>query len=86
MLWKYLPSHLLANLIYPVYFSLQPPGKSIWRGKWDAIKGLKRALQKRRKIQSRRSVSIDELERIMEHGMMKPYKLGVQLRQVLKKI
>jgi hypothetical protein len=28
---------------------------------------------------------MDELERVMEHGVMKPYTLGAYLRQILKK-
>ena len=81
MFWKYLPAHLMANLIYLSYYSLRLPGKAIWRGKWDALRGLRRALRKRKEIQSRRRVEPADLERVMEHGLMKPYLLGYHLRR-----
>jgi GT2 family glycosyltransferase len=76
MLWKYLPAHLIANLIYLGHNALRPQGRAIWHGKWDAIRGLRRALNKRKKIQSRRQAGSSDLERIMEHSLMKPYLLG----------
>ncbi len=83
MLWKYLPAFLLANLIYLVYYSVQPIGRAIWRGKWDAIRGLRRALMKRKEIQRHRRASVAELERVMEHGLLQPFLLDFQLRRIL---
>jgi GT2 family glycosyltransferase len=85
MLWKYLPAHLLANLLHMTYYSLRVPGigQAIWRAKWDAIRGLRRALDKRARIQRYSRVSVPELERVMEHGFLQPYLLGYKLRRIM---
>lgn len=82
MFWKYLPAHIMANLIYLVYYSLQPQGQAIRRGKWAAIRGLRRSLNKRKEIQSHRRAELADLERVMEHGLMKPYLRGYDLRRI----
>lgn len=84
MLWKHLPAHLLANLIYLIYYSWKSQGKSIWRSKWDAVRGLKRTLQKRREIQSRRVAAAVDLERVMEHGFLTPYTRDARVNQAIK--
>jgi GT2 family glycosyltransferase len=83
MFWKYLLAHIMANLIHLGYYSLWLPrkAKAIWRGKWDAMRGLRRAFSKRKEIQSRRRVGVADLERVMEHGLMKPYLRGYFLRR-----
>ncbi len=82
LLWWYLPAHLLANLIYVVTYTLRGRGGVLWRAKWDALRGLKHALQKRHEIQSRRLADSADLMRVMEHGLLKPYLLGYRLRRV----
>jgi GT2 family glycosyltransferase len=84
MFWLYLPAHLLANLIYLTWYLFRLPGKAIWRGKWDALRGLSRMLRKRKEIQSKRRVQLPDLIRVMEHGFLKPYLLGLRLRRVLR--
>ncbi len=84
LFWKYLPAHLMGNLFYMTYYSLRLHSKAICQGKWDAIRGLRRALRKRREIQRHRMVSTAELERVMEHGLMKPYTLNYHLRKATK--
>jgi GT2 family glycosyltransferase len=83
ILWKYLPAHLVANLIYLAWYTLQSPGKALWRAKFDALRGLQGALRKRVEIQSRRKANTADLERIMERGCLQPYLLGYHLRQTL---
>jgi GT2 family glycosyltransferase len=84
MFWKYLPAHLIANLVYLTWYSIRLPGKAIWRGKWDAIRGMAAMLRKRKEIQSKSRVKPSDLERVMEHGFLKPYLLGYHLRRVLR--
>lgn len=84
LFWLYLPAHLLANLIYLVWYSFQPPGKAIWRGKLDALRGLGRMLPKRKEIQSKRRAAPADLLRVMERGLFTPYLLGARLRRALR--
>ena len=83
LLWKYLFAHIIANIIYLANYTLRGRGKALWKAKIDAIRGLSKALQKRRNIQTRRKVADGELLRVMEHGWLQPYLLGYRLRRVL---
>lgn len=85
LFWKYLPFHVLANLIYLTYYSLRLPGKAIWKGKIDSIRGFHKIFKKRRDIQSCRHASIEEIDQAFERGLFQPYTLGMHLRRALKK-
>lgn len=85
MFWRYLPAHLMANLIYLIYYTLQGRGRVLWKAKWDAIKGLPKALKKRKTIQRNRRVSNRDLLATMQRGWLQPYLLGYHLRRALKK-
>ncbi len=85
LFWKYLPAHLLANLIYVIYYTLRGRGKVLWKAKWDALRGLPKALGKRRKIQNSRQISNTNLLRVMQRGFLQPYLLGYSLRRALAK-
>lgn len=74
LLLVYLPQHLLLNVASIVYFSLRGEGRTILKAKWDAIKGLPRIVRERRKVQSRRRVGAWKLWRVMERGLLAPYK------------
>ena len=84
MLWRYLPVHIMANLIYLIYYTLRGRGKVLWKAKWDAIKGLPKALKKRSIIQRTRRISNRDLLASMQHGWLQPYLLGYHLRRALK--
>jgi len=81
LLWKYLPAHILANLIYLVYYSGRGQVKAIWRAKWDAFRDLPGALRRRRSIQESCAVGPAEIDRVIEHGWLGPYVLGFRSRQ-----
>lgn len=83
LLWRYLPAHILANLIYVIYYTLWGRGKVLWKAKWDALRGLPRAFKKRRNIQADRRISNTDLLRLMERGILQPYLLGYFLRRAL---
>jgi GT2 family glycosyltransferase len=83
LLWRYLPAHIAANLIYVLYYTLRGRGKVLWKAKWDALHGLPKALEKRREIQKNKRVSDTDLLGIMECGWLKPYLLGFHLRRAL---
>ncbi len=84
LMWKYLPAHLLANVIFLVYYSYYGLGKAIWRAKWDALRGLSKALQKRQKIQATRVVGEQEIKRLLNHEWLAPYLLGLRARRYKK--
>jgi GT2 family glycosyltransferase len=83
LFWRYLLAHLVANFIYVANYSLRGRGRVLWKAKMDALKGLAKAMQKRRGIQSRRSATSEELAQAMERGWFQPYLLGYRLRKVL---
>ena len=85
MFWLHLPEHLLANLIYTLYYSLRGRGKILIKSKFDAFKGLSIATKKRRTIQQNRKVSENDLRKVMQHGLLRPYLLGYHLRDTLRK-
>jgi GT2 family glycosyltransferase len=83
LFWWHLVEHLMANMIYLLYYSLRGRGKVLFRAKRDAIYGLPKAWKKRRAIQKSRKVSGHTVEKHMQHGLLQPYLLGYKLRRVL---
>jgi GT2 family glycosyltransferase len=76
LVWKYLPSHLVANLVFLIYYSLRGQARAIWKAKLDALRGLPAALHKRRSVQNSRKISSNEIRRVIDHGWISPYTLG----------
>jgi hypothetical protein len=68
LLALYGPHHLLLNLVALVWFTLRGQARAIWRAKWDAVRGLPRALRQRRKIQAKRRVGSLEIRRLTVRG------------------
>jgi GT2 family glycosyltransferase len=85
LFWKYLPAHLLANVVFLVYYSLRGQASVIWRAKWHAFLGLPRALRKRKIIQRQCRISPDEISRVFEHGWLKPYTEEFRKRSQMQK-
>ena len=81
LLWRYLPMHLIANLIYVLYYTIRGRGKVLWQAKYDALKDLPKFIRKRRELQKNSRVSSDELMKVMQHGWLQPYLLGYHLRK-----
>lgn len=81
----YLPQHILANLIYVIYYALLGRGKVLVKAKWDALRELPRVWKRRKEIQAKRKVMPDAVVEFMEKGLLQPYRLGYRLRRVLKK-
>ncbi len=76
LFWKYLPAHVFANLVFLVYYTLRGQGRAVWRAKLDALRGLGYAIRRRKAIQSQRRVTIEEMDRLLDHGLISPYLLG----------
>jgi GT2 family glycosyltransferase len=84
LFYLHLWEHIMANIIYVLYYSLRGRGKVLLRAKWDAILGLPGAVKKRKAIQKNRSIPEKNLVRSMKHGLLQPYLLGYKLRHALK--
>jgi GT2 family glycosyltransferase len=69
LFWRFLPGHILLNLMSLLVFSLRGQPGAIWRAKWHALKGLPRVLRARRAIQAARTAPAEELERHMQRGL-----------------
>jgi GT2 family glycosyltransferase len=82
LFWKYLPAHLLANLIFAVYYALRGQARPVLRAKWDALRELHGLREKRAQIQRARRVSPDEIDRILDHHLLGPYTLGMRTRNI----
>ena len=76
LFWRYLPQHLLLNLIDVVWFVLRGQGRVILRAKWDALRGLPRCWRKRAIVQSQRRVSPWGLRELMRGGLLALYRRG----------
>ncbi|HUN23555.1 MAG TPA: glycosyltransferase family 2 protein [Anaerolineales bacterium] len=80
LLWKYLPIHLLSQLVLMALYTVRGPRKAIWQAKWDAIRGLKTAWQVRKAVQATATASAAEIERVMARGWLEPF-LGSRFRR-----
>ncbi len=73
-LWlRYLPQHLLLNLADLVYFCLRGRGATVFRAKWDALRGLPAMLRQRHTIQRRAVLSAAAFDQRLAHGTQRPY-------------
>jgi GT2 family glycosyltransferase len=71
-----LPLHVLLNLTSIILYTLKGQPIAILKAKWDAIRGMRSALRKRRQIQSQRTVSCLELWRRMEKNLFELFHRG----------
>ena len=71
LFWFYLPLHLIVNCHSVLVFALRGQGRTLWRAKLDAMKGLRATWHKRRKLQSERRCGTTELRRVMRGGRVR---------------
>lgn len=67
-----LPAHIFYNLLYLFAAPFMPAGNSLIKGKKDALKGLKPILQKRRRVQSSRKISVWKFARLLDWNPFSP--------------
>src|SRR6185436_16737512 len=73
LMWRYLPQHLVLNVLSVAWYALAGQGGTIVRAKWDAVRGLPRVLRERR-AQPRHSPERErDLGRVMAKGLLAPY-------------
>ena len=86
LLWRFLPAHLTANLIYLIYYTFMGRGRIVWKAKWDAMKGLPQAIHKRKAIQKLRRLQPSTLLRLMERGLTQPYTLNRDRKKAIQRM
>ena len=83
LFWRYLPAHIITNLIYVLYYTFRGRGKVLWKAKWDALRGLPKIYKQRKKIQKNRKATNAELLQVMERGWLQPFLISYRLQKVL---
>lgn len=73
LLALYLPQHIMLNVLSVVWFSARGQARTIWRAKWDALRGLPAVLRERRQVQRERRISAVDLRSAMARGWRAPY-------------
>ncbi len=66
LLWKYLPAHLLNDFLACLYFTWRGQAAGYFRSKADFLRGLRSVLNKRRAIQSQRTLSAAEFDHLLD--------------------
>lgn len=66
LLWLLLPAHILVNILAVTYAILGGRGAVVVRAKFDAVRGLRRVLAKRKEIQTRRKARILDVLRVLD--------------------
>jgi GT2 family glycosyltransferase len=65
----YLPHHLFVNALTLGWFSLRGHPRAIFRAKLDALRGMRRVVAARRRVQAGRRVDASEIRRAMARGV-----------------
>jgi GT2 family glycosyltransferase len=84
LMWKYLLAHVIANLIFLIYYTLRGQWKAIWLAKIDALRGLPAILRQRRIVQE--SIQIDDVSilNVLDRTWLGPYTLGVRSKRIMR--
>jgi GT2 family glycosyltransferase len=80
LLWKYLPLHILANLVFLVYYSLRGQAKPVWKAKRDALLSPSFIRSRRKRIQAACQVEPSQIDCFLDHQLSGPYVLGRRAR------
>lgn len=67
-----LPVHVFYNLLYLAAALFMPTRKALFRGKWDALKGLPAVYKKRRVVQSQRKITPCQFARLLDWNPFSP--------------
>ncbi len=82
LFWLYLPVHLVANLVFLIYYSARGQFRPVWKAKWDALAALPAILRKRKLIQKNRTVPPSEINRVLNHNWFGPFILGRRSKKI----
>jgi GT2 family glycosyltransferase len=73
LFWRFLPQHLLFNLVSIMELARRGQPRVGLRAKWDALKGLPEMWRDRRRIQADRRVTPQALRASFLEGWLRPY-------------
>lgn len=71
LFWWYLPKHLLVNFYTLYRMTKLGQAKTIFKAKWDALKGLTKMWRKRQQIQAQRKVPIEAIWQQLVRSFLK---------------
>jgi GT2 family glycosyltransferase len=66
LFWILLPLHLALNIMTIIAISMRGQTRTIWRAKWEALRGLPHAWHKRGEIQHTRITNSAEIWRLLD--------------------
>ena len=72
LFWFLLPFHVLVNLAYLLIAPFIGKGRIMAKAKWDALKGLKPVIEKRRAIQKNRKASVRRIATLINWNPFAP--------------
>jgi hypothetical protein len=64
--------HIIYDMAAFFFFTARGRSKDFIKAKWDALKGLKKALKKRKQIQKNRTVEVDYIWSLLEKELLLP--------------
>lgn len=76
LFWKYLPAHLLATIFFLIYYMLRSQAAPVWKAKFDAYRGLPRALRQRKSIQAASRATVEQIDQALDRQLLGPYLRG----------
>jgi len=69
LILKTLFPHIIYDMAAFLFFTARGRSKDFIRAKWDALKGMKKALKKRKQIQKAMTVEVDYIWRLLEREL-----------------
>jgi GT2 family glycosyltransferase len=72
--WIFLPIHVSTVLFFFIYLTIRGQGSAISRAIFDALRGLPKALAKRKLIQKDIKIKPQDLLKVMSIGLLEPYR------------
>ena len=72
--WMFLPLHITTLLFFFIYLTARGQGSAISRAILDALRGLPKAVAKRKVIQKNIKIKPQELLKVMSTGLLEPYR------------
>lgn len=69
LILKSIFSHIIYDVAAFFFFSARGRNKDFIKAKWDALRGIKKALKKRKQIQKNRTVEVDYIWRLLEREL-----------------
>jgi GT2 family glycosyltransferase len=73
LFWIFLPLHIITLLFFFLYLTLRGQSRAISRAIMDALRGMPKAFDKRKRIQQDIKIKPQDLIKTMSTGLLEPY-------------